>query len=106
MTTAVLLGEPLPVELMNTVNAGREGVTDALADEAGVGSWREGVGARLEGEAGVVLGGDSAAVAGRLRRLRDALRVLAAEATDDPRPVAVEVARSEAVDTLNELART
>lgn len=106
MTTAALLGEPLPVELMNTVNAGRDGVTDALTDDADVVGWLAAVAPRLETEAGVALDDDSAPVADRLRRLRDALRALAAEATDDPRPVAVEVARAEALATLNDLAQT
>ncbi|MEU4673531.1 ABATE domain-containing protein [Amycolatopsis sp. NPDC023774] len=106
MTTAALLGEPLPVELMNTVNAGREGVTDALTDESDVAGWLAAVAPRLDTEAGVVLDGDSAPVADRLRRLRDALRALAAEATADPRPVAVEVDRAEALATLNDLAQT
>ncbi|WP_326835467.1 ABATE domain-containing protein [Amycolatopsis rhabdoformis] len=106
MTTAVLLGEPLVVELMNTVNAGRDGVTDALTDDADVASWLAAIAPRLEREAGLVLDGDPGPVAERLRTLRDALRVLAAEATDDPRPVAVDVARSEALATLNELAHT
>ncbi|MGW4489737.1 CGNR zinc finger domain-containing protein [Amycolatopsis sp. NPDC004368] len=106
MTTAALLGEPLAVELMNTVNVGRDGITDALADDAGVVSWLAAVAPRLEREAGLTLDGDPAPVADRLRALRDALRVLAAEATQDPRPVAVEVARAEALATLNRLAHT
>jgi predicted RNA-binding Zn ribbon-like protein len=51
---------------------------------------------------------DFASVADRFRRLRDALRALAAEITEDPRMsvTAPELTRSEALATLNGLART
>ena len=38
-----MLGEPLPVELMNTVWAGRDGVHDGLADPAEAMAWLEAV---------------------------------------------------------------
>jgi predicted RNA-binding Zn ribbon-like protein len=91
-TMAPLLGEPLPVELMNTVWADRDGVHDALADADGLADWLTTAG---------VAGGEAAALHD-FRALRDALRTLAAEVTDDTRPVAVQ-ARDvpRAVDTIN-----
>lgn len=111
-TTATLLGEPLPVELMNTVNADRDGIHDALEDDGGAAAWLRAVAGRIGAEAGTGLGqlDDDAVrqVAGALRELRDALRRLAAEATGDPRPPATtpELTRPEAIATLNALART
>ncbi|HEX5403430.1 MAG TPA: CGNR zinc finger domain-containing protein [Pseudonocardiaceae bacterium] len=92
-TTAPLLGEPLPVELMNTVWADRDGVHDALTEVSDLAGWLSAKGLphtepSLDG----------------FRALRDALRVLAAEVTDDTRPIADpgrDVRR--AVDTLNTL---
>jgi predicted RNA-binding Zn ribbon-like protein len=106
VTSAVLLGEPLPVELMNTVTADRDGPRDALADEAGVAAWLAALGPRLRTEIGITLDPDDTD-ADRLRRLRDALRVLAAEATGDTRTFlpAPGLTRSEALATLNDLAR-
>ena len=60
--------------LLNTVWADRSGVHDALGDTALAGDW-----------AGSVLTNDGAVT---LRGLRDALRILAADRTGDPRPVA------------------
>jgi predicted RNA-binding Zn ribbon-like protein len=113
VTSATLLGEPLPVELMNTLRVDRGGVHDALGDDAGVAAWLRAISDRIRAEAGGVLDPawlDEAAVrriAGRLRGLRDALRWLAAEATRDPRPSATSAipARQDAIDTLNALAR-
>jgi predicted RNA-binding Zn ribbon-like protein len=73
---APLLGEPLPVELMNTIWADRDGVHDALGDADGLAGWLAAIGES----------GD--AVLSDFRALRDALRTLAAEVTDDTRPVA------------------
>ncbi|MEE4546564.1 CGNR zinc finger domain-containing protein [Streptomyces sp. V4-01] len=113
-TTAPLHGEPLPVELMNTVWAGRDGVHDALGDTADLAAWLraveprlpDGLGARSEAGTGDQAGtgrrarpspgrpdalSASAGLPGLLaefRRLRDALRRLAAEATADDRPAA------------------
>jgi predicted RNA-binding Zn ribbon-like protein len=112
VTSATLLGEPLPVELMNTVTVGRDGVRDALEDDGGAAAWLRAVAARIGAEAGTGPGQlDEDAVrsaAGALRELRDALRRLAAEATGDPRPPATapELARPEAIATLNALAKT
>src|SRR6476646_6770325 len=97
-TTAPLLGEPLAVELMNTIWADRSGVHDALADEAGTLAWLRAVEPRLPRSPAVdrwlrdVSSTDpstelSEATEG-LRRLRDALRRVAATRTADPRPAA------------------
>jgi predicted RNA-binding Zn ribbon-like protein len=89
---APLLGEALPVELMNTTRADRAGVHDALADPAGALAWLRAVQPRLEPRPTAVtewLADDHPAgltdVADGLRALRDALRRLAAEVTADPR---------------------
>jgi predicted RNA-binding Zn ribbon-like protein len=91
-TSAPLRGEPLPVELMNTIWADRDGVHDALAEPAGTRAWLRAVAPRIDLMSGDDL--DDLAVhdldrlARRLVRLRDALRRLAAESTGDPRPAA------------------
>ncbi|MFI9756648.1 CGNR zinc finger domain-containing protein [Streptomyces sp. NPDC051963] len=111
-TGATLLGEPLPVELMNTVTMDRGRTYDALDTDAGVTAWLCAVAGRIRTEAGIDAGAvDEDAVrpvAGTLRALRDALRRLAAEATRDPRPpaTAAEPALPEAISTLNALAQT
>ncbi|MGW0086002.1 CGNR zinc finger domain-containing protein [Streptomyces sp. NPDC003393] len=111
ITSATLLGEPLPIELMNTVALDRGRTCDALADDAGPAAWLRAVADRLGPVSG--LEADQIdehtvrPVAGELRALRDALRQLAAEVTDDPRPPATASgsARHEAIATLNALAR-
>ncbi|MEU1621667.1 ABATE domain-containing protein [Streptomyces sp. NPDC005722] len=109
-TSAVLLGEPLPVELMNTVAVENGGIGDALADDAGVSAWLQAVAGRLRAETGIrpeQLGVDDVRpVAASLRTLRDALRRLAAETTEDPRPPATapELERQKAISALNALA--
>ncbi|MFJ9761935.1 CGNR zinc finger domain-containing protein [Streptomyces sp. NPDC101149] len=108
-TSATLLGEPLPVELMNTVNMGRGRVVDAL--DGGAAAWLHALAGRLGVETGIeAVQLDQNAVrpvADALRTLRDALRRLAEEATDDPRPsaTAADLTRSEAVTMLNALAQ-
>ncbi|MET9480743.1 CGNR zinc finger domain-containing protein [Streptomyces sp. NPDC006638] len=91
------LGEPLPAELMNTVWADREGVYDALVDAGDLARWLRAVEGyfspplELDGPrtgAGGVSGPDGPPVE-RFRELRDALRRLAAVATEDTRPAAV-----------------
>ena len=93
-TAAPLLGEPLPVELMNTVWADRDGLHDELRDAAGLAAWLQAVAGRFAaGGAGggpglaVVLPGGRPAreLAGQFRELRDGLRGLAAAVTGDPR---------------------
>jgi predicted RNA-binding Zn ribbon-like protein len=85
-----LLGEPLPVELMNTIWADRDGVHDALATTAGVAAWLEAVGDRVATQGGARVGPVTGTprLARELRQLRDALRRLAAIATGDDRPAA------------------
>jgi predicted RNA-binding Zn ribbon-like protein len=108
---APLLGEALPVELMNTVWADRAGVHDALADPAGALAWLRAVQARLDprpDELSEWLADDRPAglaeAADALRALRDALRRLAADATGDPRTAAIPAGTSRA-DALEVLAR-
>lgn len=93
-TAAPLLGEPLPVELMNTVWADRDGLHDELRDAAGLAAWLQAVAGRFAaGGAGhgpglaVVLPGGRPGreLAGQFRELRDGLRGLAAAVTADPR---------------------
>jgi predicted RNA-binding Zn ribbon-like protein len=46
-TAAPLLGEPLPVELMNTVWADRDGLHDELRDAASLAAWLQAVAGRF-----------------------------------------------------------
>ena len=89
-TQAPVLGEPLPVELMNTIWADSDGVHDALATADDAAAWLATIATRADvGSADPFAGMDAPDIeqlARRLRRLRDALRRLAAEATADPRP--------------------
>ena len=90
-TSAPLLGEPLPVELMNTVWADQDGVHDSLADPDEALAWLSAVAPRTGLPAADLTQarpGDRADLARALRRLRDALRRLAADATQDDRPAA------------------
>jgi len=109
-SSAPIMGEPLPVELMNTVWADRDGVHDALADQQAAAAWLSAVSDRLTlGQAGWLtldyiadpVGLDRACR--QLVQLRDALRRLAAEATGDPRTAgAASIAnRDTAVAVLN-----
>ncbi|XVS62259.1 CGNR zinc finger domain-containing protein [Actinosynnema sp. CA-299493] len=92
-TDAPLLGEPLPVELMNTIWADRDGVHDSLRDRDGIKGWLRAVSARTDlvapGDLDVLTAADLDRLGHRLIGLRDALRRLAAEVTGDPRPAAV-----------------
>ncbi|HEX3899464.1 MAG TPA: CGNR zinc finger domain-containing protein [Mycobacteriales bacterium] len=112
-TSAPLLGEPLPIELMNTIWADRTGVHDALATRPEVLAWLRAVGPRLEMRAPRVAGwlnatrpSAMAETATELRRLRDALRALTAVRVADPRPDAVSLVadRHTAVEVLNRVA--
>ena len=77
--------DPLPVALMNTIWADRDGVHDTLDDEAT--DWlRTAADVLLADTTCDGLEDDIHEDVARLRRLRDALRRLAAELTDDPRP--------------------
>ncbi|WP_405674385.1 ABATE domain-containing protein [Streptomyces sp. NBC_01511] len=87
-TAAPLLGEPLPVEFMNTIWADRDGVHDELAHPEGLAAWLRGVRSRLpaaEGLSFARLPEPSADELRRFRQLRDALRHLAAVTTGDSR---------------------
>ena len=94
--SAPLLGEPPAVELMNTVRADRDGVHDTLATPEQTLAWLRTIRSRLTPPPSAVNAWldaaqpeEVAAVAHRLRVLRDGLRRLAAEVTGDPRPAAV-----------------
>ncbi|MFD5897323.1 CGNR zinc finger domain-containing protein [Streptomyces sp. NPDC060366] len=83
-TAAPLLGEPLPVEFMNTLWADRDGVHDELARPGGLVAWLCGVRPRLPRADGLSLARlpePSADELRQFRRLRDALRHLAAVTT-------------------------
>ncbi|MEZ0052915.1 putative RNA-binding Zn ribbon-like protein [Mycobacterium sp. MAA66] len=75
-----VLGQALPVELMNTVWGDRYGTYDSLATEAGSGAWLAGLGERLPESIT-----PSAVTRERTRELRDAVRRVAAHVTADPR---------------------
>ncbi|MEV8437963.1 ABATE domain-containing protein [Actinosynnema sp. NPDC051121] len=105
-TDAPLLGEPLPVELMNTVWADRDGVHDALRDRDGTRAWLHAVAARADlapADLDALTAPDLDHLRGRLVGLRDAVRRLACEATGDPRPSAASDVRDReaAVAVLN-----
>ncbi|HEY6501223.1 MAG TPA: CGNR zinc finger domain-containing protein [Streptosporangiaceae bacterium] len=112
-TRAPLLGEPIPVELMNTVWADRDGVHDALADPAEAAAWLRAAAPRIEitppelrppaGDA------ETGTVISDLRDLRNALRQLAAEVTGDRRSAGrpgtePAASRAVAVSTINRAA--
>ncbi|MGW5202845.1 CGNR zinc finger domain-containing protein [Streptomyces spiralis] len=109
-TSAVLLGEPLPVELMNTLTLDRTGAHDALDTDAGAAAWLRAIAPRIATKTAPTddqLDEDTVRSAvPALRALRDALRHLAAETTKDPRPPATtpQPTRAEAIATLNGLA--
>lgn len=91
-TAAPLLGEPMAVELMNTVWADREGVHDALASPEQAAGWlraiRRSAGPVITTEAMVPMPALGDDLLHRMSALRDALRRLAAVATGDPRSAA------------------
>lgn len=89
-TPAPLLHEPLPVELMNTVWADRDGRHDALSSSEQTSTWLTAIAPRsdLVGDGRLAGTTADADLSQRLRVLRDALRRLAAEATQDPRATA------------------
>lgn len=111
-TAAPLLGEPLPVELMNTIWADRDGVHDALDGPPATAAWMAAVAGRddlvTEGLSDWLTRAtpaDVREIQGDLLRLRDAGRRLAARRTEDGREAALmPVTPSSALDTVNELA--
>jgi predicted RNA-binding Zn ribbon-like protein len=118
-TSAPFLGEPWPVELMNTIWADREGVHDALDDPLDARAWLDQAVAALDG-AGAARHADERAdqradgnesadaiALRRLRPLRDALRRLAADATTDPRTAGTSPTGTDAaLEHLNTIAGT
>lgn len=109
-TSAPLLGEPLPVELMNTIWADGDGVHDALGTPQQTADWLRAIADRLDVPVEVELDSISAAQLRQTwvwaRDLRDALRRLAADTTDDHRPGAASALNDtcHAVDGLNKAA--
>jgi predicted RNA-binding Zn ribbon-like protein len=97
-TTAPLLGEPLAVELMNTIWADRDGVHDALDSAAGLCGWLSAVASSPALPRTL-----SRSVLADFTALRDALRVMAAAITEDTRPGASHASRDleQAVATVN-----
>lgn len=95
-TLAPLLGEPLPVEFMNTIWADRDGLHDAL----------DGVGVANEWLGSHDLPTVAAEGLGELCRLRDAVRRLAATTTGDDRDSAASTVptQRDALRILNEVA--
>jgi len=112
-TSATPLGEPLPVELMNTVTLAQDSEHDTLSDQHATATWLRTISARLRSDAGDALDPTKldetalSTIAPQLRELRDALRSLAADATKDPRPPVPSSipTRQTAIDTVNTLAR-
>lgn len=112
LTTAPVLGEPVPVELMNTVWADRDGAHDALVAPGDAVGWLTALHERLPRGADVAAwtrdAGDVevAEVWSALRALRDATRALAARRTADPRTAGASGMSSRyALDQLNALAK-
>jgi predicted RNA-binding Zn ribbon-like protein len=81
----VLLGEPTPVRLMNTIWADTAGVHDDLTNPAALHDWLVAVDHRYAADAVGEPRPDELAEA---KLVRDSLRRLAAFCTDDPRPAA------------------
>lgn len=113
LTTAPVLGEPVPVELMNTLWADRNGVHDALAAPGDAAGWLTALHERLPRGADVATWArgagevEVAEVWSALRALRDATRALAARRTSDPRTAGVSgMSSQDALDQLNSLAKT
>ena len=114
-TRAPLLGEVLPVELMNTTWADRAGVHDALATPAETLAWIRAIQHRLTPQPEALTGwlhdyrrAGAAQAFQQLRVLRDALRCLAASATGDIRVAAASAGpdRQAAIETLDRACAT
>jgi predicted RNA-binding Zn ribbon-like protein len=103
-TTAPLYGEPWPIEFANTLWADREGSHDALATPVEVDDWLAATTAVAPplSPHRVKVG---AAEVDDAQALRDAIRRLAAESTQDTRAAAVsQLALTRAVACVNEVA--
>jgi predicted RNA-binding Zn ribbon-like protein len=97
MPALLLPGEPAPVRLMNTIWADRSGLHDDLESAADLRTWIGAVGTAADvGDADLA----------RFRSLRDALRRLAAFATEDTRTAAASPMRevAAAVTEVNRAA--
>ena len=108
MPRAVLLpnaDEPLPVLLMNTVWADTAGPHDALSTPAELDAWLGALATQLPvmAAAGRRTRTSETELA-RFRRLRDALRDVAAELSNDPRRTVARRDLARAVDAVNEAA--
>ena len=109
-TSAPLLGEPLPVEFMNTVWADQDGVHDALETPQQAAEWLAAVVDRLDVPVNADPAADPAIQMAQTwslaRDLRDALRHLAADVTEDDRPAAASIVndRQRAVALVNKAA--
>lgn len=100
MPALLVPGEPVPVRLMNTVWADRAGLHDDLASADDLRAWLAATGGPEDRAEVPVDGGDLE----RFRRLRDALRRLAAFQTADEREAAISPTRevSRAVEDVND----
>lgn len=107
LPSAPLLGQALPVELMNTFWSDRHGVHDSLASLGEAQRWIAALRPRLDAHVNDSAGTLDDDELARLRDLRDALRRIAAERTDDPRERAASAMTDleTAVQTVNEDAR-
>jgi len=111
-TSAPVRGEPLAVELMNTIWADRDGVHDSLATAREATAWLDAVRDRLPevpSSRGLVRRTVTVSEAALLRQLRDAIRRIAADITDDSREtgdpdVLTPLPVDEAVSTINDAA--
>jgi predicted RNA-binding Zn ribbon-like protein len=95
-------GEPVPVRLMNTIWADRRGVHDALGRPEHLSAWLQVVD---RATTSIEVIDDDLALA---RRLRDALRRLAALVTEDTRPAAASATQNvdTAIHDINAVAGT
>ena len=82
------LGEPLPIELANTIYARRHEIVDGLATPGDLAAWLQIHGCDVQADA-------SAAIVSEFRELRDAIRALFRATLDGESPPAA------AVETLN-----
>jgi predicted RNA-binding Zn ribbon-like protein len=95
--------EPVPVLLMNTIWADGAGTHDALTSTEDLAAWLDAVAERVPVmAASAQRGRPGKSDLAQFRRLRDALRDVAAEIVDDPRSVASNRDAARAVPELNE----